>query len=311
MAIFQNQDGGPVRLHKPVITIGTFDGVHLGHRRIFEEVISETGRIGGESMVITFEPHPRQVLQPQDQIKILTPLPDKLDLIQTAGIQHVSVTAFTHDFSQLSADEYVEKYLVAQFQPACIVIGYDHHFGHDRAGNIELLRQYSEKYGFSVHEIPAELIRDAAISSTRIRKAISSGDVNSATQMLGRPYALRGRVVAGDKIGRTIGFPTANIEALDPAQLVPGQGVYAVRILLDGNSYGAMLSIGTRPTITDSGKQTIEACLFEFSEDIYDRELQVQFVQYMREELKFDGLEALKEAIRQDEIVARGILAAH
>lgn len=308
MPILQNHDGTPVRLHKPVLTIGTFDGVHLGHRRIFEEVIAEAGRIGGESMVITFEPHPRLVLQPQEPVKILTPLPDKLELIQASGIQHVSVTAFTQDFSRMSAAEYVEEYLLAQFQPACIVIGYDHHFGHDRTGNIELLRKYSEQYGFSIHEIPAELIRDAAISSTRIRKAIGGGDVVAAAQMLGRPYSLRGRVVAGDRIGRTIGFPTANIEATDSSQLIPGQGVYAVRILIDGNSYGAMLSIGTRPTVTDSGVQTIEACLFDFSDDIYDRELQVQFIQYMREELKFDGLEALKEAIKQDEVVARGIL---
>ena len=308
MAIYYPADASRLELRKPVLTIGTFDGVHLGHRIILDEVNRHAAAIGGESMVITFEPHPRQVLQPEDSVQILTPLADKLALITEAGIQHVAVTPFTKEFSQLSAAAYVEEFLVQKFHPECIVIGYDHHFGHDRAGNIAMLRAYGPKLGFSVHEIPAHMVRDAAISSTRIRTSLLAGEVVSATQMLGRPYALRGTVVKGEQLGRTLGYPTANIRPLSDVQLIPAQGVYAVKVSVDGTDFGGMLSIGTRPTVSITGSVSIEVFLFDFSQDIYGQEIAVHFIQRMRDELKFESLDALVEALKQDEIDARGIL---
>jgi riboflavin kinase/FMN adenylyltransferase len=308
MAIYYPGRSPRPRLHKPVITIGTFDGVHLGHRLILEDVMRHAAAIGGESMVITFEPHPRQVLQPQSAIQILTPLPDKLDLIMEAGIQHVAVTPFTVEFSELSATAYIEDFLVKEFHPAAIVIGYDHHFGHDRRGNIALLRKYSKALCYEVHEIPAHMISDAAISSTRIRQALQSGEVRAAVEMLGRPYPLRGTVVGGEKLGRTLGYPTINVQPLYADQLIPAQGVYAARISVEGVSYGAMLSIGTRPTVSSEGKVTIEAFLFDFDREIYGQEVALQFIQRMRDELKFDSLDTLKDALRQDERDARMIL---
>jgi len=311
MAIYYPGDAPQHHLRKPVVTIGTFDGVHLGHRLILEEVKRHAAAIGGESMVITFEPHPRQVLQARDAVKILTPLADKLSLITEAGIQHVAVTPFTKDFSQLSATAYVEDFLVKEFNPAAIVIGYDHRFGHDRCGDIALLRQYSKAHNYEVHEIPAHMVRDAAISSTRIRQALISGDVDIAAQMLGRPYSLCGQVVSGQQLGRTLGYPTANVQPLAADQLIPAQGVYAVRVAVGGELYGAMLSIGTRPTVTDSDSVSIEVYIFDFDRDIYGQEVIVQFIQRMRDELKFDSLDTLKDAIKQDEVDARRILSAN
>ncbi len=292
----------------PVLTIGTFDGVHLGHRVILDEVKRHAAAIGGKSTVITFEPHPRQVLQPDAHIQILTPLTEKLRLLHNAGMEDVSVTPFTREFARLSAEEYVEEFLVKRFQPAAIVVGYDHHFGHDRRGGMQLLETYGQRFGFAVHEIPAHMIDNAAISSTKIRKALLDGDMDGAAHMLGRPYTLTGTVVHGQKLGRTLGYPTANIQPLSAEQLIPKGGIYAVRVMADGRSYGAMLSIGTRPTVASDGAVSIEAYLFRFSGDLYGAEVAVQFIRRTRDELKFDGLEALKDALRRDEAEVRGIL---
>lgn len=291
-----------------VITIGTFDGVHLGHRTIFDELMQHAEALGGESVVVTFEPHPRQVLQPEARIDILTPLEDKLSLIHKAGIERVAVTPFTQAFAQLSAEDYVRDFLVAQFHPAAIVIGYDHHFGHDRQGNIALLQKLGSSLGFEVHEIPARMIADAAVSSTKIRAALLNGDVRDAAAMLGRTYSVAGVVVHGEKLGRTLGYPTANIAPQDLAQLIPAQGIYAVRVRVGENIFPAMLSIGTRPTVSNTGNVSIEAYLFDFDKDIYDEAVSVEFVQRTRDELKFDSLDALKDALKADELEVRRIL---
>lgn len=297
--------------NKPaVITIGTFDGVHLGHRAILDELNRHAASLGGESVVVTFEPHPRQVLQPEVQIQVLTPLEDKLKLLYDAGVGRVAVTPFTESFARLSAEDYVRNFLADRFKPAAIVIGYDHHFGHDRRGNIALLKSLSEQHGFSVHEIPAQMIADAAVSSTKIRNALLNGDAAPASQMLGRPYSVTGIVVHGQKLGRTIGYPTANILPKYKAQLIPAQGIYAVNVVVDGRSYPSMLSIGTRPTVSTDGSVSIEAYLFDFNEDIYDKEVSVEFIQHMRDELKFDSLDELKDALQADERHARAILGA-
>jgi riboflavin kinase/FMN adenylyltransferase len=294
---------------RPVITIGTFDGVHLGHQAILDEVKKYAAEVGSDSMVITFEPHPRQVLQPGGDLKILTPLEDKLQLILDSGINHVTVAPFTTEFAQMSAETYIKDFLVRDFMPAAIVIGYDHRFGQDRSGDITAMEKAGETFGFPVQQIPAHLISDAAISSTRIRKALQAGEVGAAGKMLGRNYALRGSVVKGDQLGRTLGYPTANISAGHPDQLVPANGVYAVAVIHERQRFGGMLSIGVRPTINDAAIRSIEVYIFDFDKEIYDEQIELQFVEYMRPELKFNGLEALIDALKQDELDAREILA--
>jgi riboflavin kinase/FMN adenylyltransferase len=291
-----------------VLTIGTFDGVHLGHRTILDELKRHAAALEGESVVVTFEPHPRQVLQPDVPIRILTPLEDKLDLLHEAGVERVAVIPFTREFAQLSAEDYVRHFLVEQFHPAAVVIGYDHRFGHDRRGDMALLETLGKQQGFTVYEIPPKMIADATVSSTKIRNALLAGDVTLAAEMLGRNYCITGTVVHGEKLGRQLGYPTANIAPKHEAQLIPAQGIYAVYVSVHGNTYPAMLSIGTRPTINDAGMLSIEAYLFDFDQDIYDAAVAVRFVRRMRDELKFDSLDALKEALKEDERVARNIL---
>lgn len=285
----------------PVITIGSFDGVHLGHLAILNELNHCAQMLNGEAMVITFEPHPRSVLRPDQPMMLLTPLEDKLGLLKDAGVSKVIVTPFTTEFAQLSAEDYVRHYLVAQFHPAAIVVGYDHRFGHDRRGDMNLLRNMAPELGFEVHEISARIIDDAAVSSTKIRTALSEGDVQRASDMLGRNYSIHGTVVHGDKLGRQLGYPTANIAPLHTQQLVPAMGIYAALVTVGGKEYPAMASIGTRPTVSDAGRISIEAHLFDFDADIYEQDLRIAFVARLRDELKFETTQALQEALREDE----------
>jgi len=303
MAVYFNTEHLPA-FTNPVITIGTFDGVHHGHRQILEEVVDYARSIGGESIVITFEPHPRKLLFPDRPIKLLTPLKQKLELITGSGIEHIVVVPFSREFSELSARQYVGEFLVGKFRPKCIIIGYDHHFGHDRTGNIGLLRQLQADFGYEVREIPAQLIDEAAVSSTKIRNAIAEGKVEEAAHMLGRSYGIAGKVVEGAKLGRTIGYPTANIEPLDAEQILPGKGIYAARVNFRGNIYDAMLSIGYNPTVTDKKELKIEVHIFSFSESIYGEELEIFFIRYLRTEEKFDSLDALKEQLHKDKEAA-------
>lgn len=307
MAIFYDTNSLP-QFNKPSITIGTFDGVHLGHKTILKELSRHAREAGGESVVITFEPHPRKLLFPQQSLKLITPLQDKLQLISDAGIQHIVVVPFTRDFADMPARDYVEHFLVAKFQPGRIVIGYDHHFGHDRTGNIQLLRQLQQEFGYQVFEIPAQLIDEAAVSSTKIRNALTEGMVADAAQMLGRNYCLKGTVIKGKSLGRTIGYPTANIQPSDADQLVPSNGIYAVQVKWKERSMGGMLSIGFNPTVTDEGVRHIEVNIFDFDEDLYGELLEISFVQWLRSEEKFPSLEALKAQLAEDERRSREIL---
>lgn len=308
MAIYNSTDRLPV-FNKAVITIGTFDGVHMGHRTILEEVVKHASEIGGESILITFEPHPRKLLFPDKPIEIITPLKDKLDLITEIGIQHIVVVPFTHEFAALSATEYVKQFLVEKFHPASIVIGYDHHFGNDRKGNIELLNELKGEFGFEVVEIDAQLIENAAVSSTKIRNAVKSGDVRFASEMLNRDYSIKGIVVEGAKLGNTIGYPTANIKPLDAEQIVPENGVYAVRVNINDTTYNGMLNIGIKPTISDTNTRSIEVNIFDFSENIYNKEIEVSFAARIRDEQKFENIEALKQQLANDKVEAEKILA--
>ncbi len=300
MAIFHGTDHLP-GFRNAVVTIGTFDGVHHGHRRILQEVVRHAEQVAGESIVITFEPHPRKLLYPEQSLKLITPIEQKLQLIAETGVEHIVVAPFTKAFSALSAKEYIEKFVVHHFHPESIIIGYDHHFGHDRTGNIALLKDMEQVYGYRVYEIPAQLIDEATVSSTKIRNALLEGRVADATQMLDRPYSLRGTVEQGNQLGRTIGYPTANIQPSDFDQLIPAVGIYAVRIRWKEKLYPAMLSIGYRPTVTEDGKLCIEAHLFEFNENLYGETLDIVFVEWLRHEEKYPSLEALKEQLHKDQ----------
>ncbi|PQJ08892.1 riboflavin biosynthesis protein RibF [Flavipsychrobacter stenotrophus] len=309
MAVFHNIDNLP-SFNNAVLTIGTFDGVHQGHRVILKEVVVHAAKVGGESVLITFDPHPRKLLFPDQPLGIITPLEEKERLLHEAGIAHIIVVPFTQEFAHLSAREYVEEFLVGKFKPHSIVIGYDHHFGHDRKGNIDMLKEYAPVYNYQMIEIPAQLIEAAAVSSTRIRNAIKEGRVEDAAHMLARDYSLKGTVVHGNKLGRTIGYPTANLQLLDNEQIMPAIGVYAIRARYKGVLYGAMMSIGYNPTVTDKKEVRIEANLFDFDMDIYGDELEIIFVKRLRNEQKFDSLEALVEQIHQDKRDTLEVLGA-
>lgn len=291
-------------IKKPIVTIGTFDGVHHGHRAILSEVVAHARAVGGESILLTFEPHPRKVLFPNEPLGIITPLQSKLQLIAETGIEHIVVVPFTREFAALSANDYIQQFLVEPLNPHSIVIGYDHHFGNDRKGNIELLKQYAPAYNMEIVEIPAQLIQQAAVSSTRIRKTLIAGHINEANAMLGREYKLLGRVVHGNKLGRTLGYPTANIQPSDTDQVIPGIGVYAVRVGYSGSTYGGMMSIGINPTVTSTTNVKLEVNIFSFDADVYDRELEISFVKRLRDEQKFNSLEALIAQLHQDKVDA-------
>ena len=299
MAIYTSIDHLPA-FTKAVLTVGTFDGVHTGHRAILQQVVSHAEETGGESVLLTFEPHPRKLLFPDQPLGIITPLDEKLQLITAAGIDHIVVVPFTPAFAALSAQEYITGFLVGRFHPAGIVIGYDHRFGHDRAGNIDLLKQYATAGNYTITEIPAQLIDEAAVSSTKIRNAVEEGRVQDAAHMLGRNYTLAGNVVHGNKLGRTLGYPTANLQPHSPEQIIPANGIYAIHATHAGATYKGMLSIGYNPTVTDRKELRIEANLFDFDKDIYGDALELSFTRKLRDEQKFNSLEELTAQIDKD-----------
>lgn len=307
MGVFYSTERLP-KFKNAVITIGTFDGVHLGHQKILKTVIDEAHKVQGESIVITFYPHPRKLLFPQQPISILTPLEEKISLLTAIGIDHILIVPFTIEFSKLSARQYVKEFLVEKFHPHTIVIGYDHHFGSDRKGNIHLLEQLQQTYAFQLIEIPEQLIDEAGISSTKIRKSLQGGAVSDAAMMMGRNYRLKGEVIRGNQLGRTIGYPTANLKLNDAEQLMPALGIYCVQVVYEKKHYGGMLSMGYNPTVTQEKTIKIEVNIFDFDKEIYGETLELVFVEKMRDEQKFDSLEALKEQLKQDEIKAKQIL---
>lgn len=309
MKVYKGTDQLP-DFHNAVLTIGTFDGVHEGHKTILNSVVQYARSIGGESVLITFDPHPRKLIFPDQPLKLLHTLDEKLELIRASGIDAVVVVPFTRSFSQMSAREYIEHFLVGRFHPAAIIIGYDHHFGNDRSGDISMLRDVAAQYDFEVTEIPVQLVDAAAVSSTQIRHALNQGRMGDAAHMLGQYYSLGGHVVRGAQLGRTIGYPTANILPDNQDKLVPPIGVYAVLAQPEGDkAYPAMMSIGYNPTVTDDRSVKLEVHLFDFNEDLYGRRLDIRFVQRLRDEEHFPSLEALTDQIRQDEVDSRVILA--
>lgn len=282
-----------------VVTSGMFDGVHLGHRKIIARLKDVCQACQGESVVITFWPHPRMVVGDGRDLKLLSTLSEKTELFEQLGVQHLLILPFTRAFSELTSDEFIRSILVDGIGTKKLVIGYDHRFGRNREGSFEFLSAHSGDYGFDVEEIASEDIDDMAISSSRIRKELLSGDVQEANHLLGYAYPVSGTVVKGDQIGRTIGFPTANLLVEEGYKLIPQDGVYAIKAEHAGNTYQGMLSIGMRPTV-EGKHRTIEANLFDFDKEIYGEHLTIRFCKYLRAEEKFRDLQELTDYIQKD-----------
>jgi len=297
-------------VEKPVITIGTFDGVHLGHQVVLSRLKEFAAKYKGESVVFTFYPHPRLVISPDEEnLRLLTTREEKIQLFAESGIEHLIIYPFTREFSLLSYSEFVKQILVDQINIHCLVVGYDHKFGKNREGGFEYLKKCADKYGFKTEKLDALLIDDINVSSTKIRRALQKGEIKNANKYLGYRYTLHGTVVKGQRIGRKMGFPTANVASSDVHKLIPGYGVYAVKILLNGNNYLGMLNIGSRPTFnSNADHRSIEVNIFDFDGDIYNQEITLIFVGKIREEKKFSGVEALVEQLKKDKLDALQIL---
>ncbi len=290
---------------KAVITTGSFDGVHVGHAKIIFQLINEAKRIGGTPVLITFYPHPKQIVQIKDKPLFVINTPEeKYELLQKLGIENIVVVPFDKQFSELTAKEYIEDFLVKNFHPSLIVVGYDHRFGNNREGNFQLLEDEGRSNNYEVIEIPEHILKDITISSTKIRNAITCGDINTAAAYLGYQYFFTGKVIEGNKLGRTIGYPTANLSIENENKLIPSDGVYAVDITLKASMYKGMMNIGKRPSV-DGKMRTIEVNIFDFNEAIYGEEIKITLKNLIRNEIKFKGLEALKTQLAKDKEVAR------
>jgi riboflavin kinase/FMN adenylyltransferase len=293
-------------IKNPVVTIGTFDGVHLGHQKIIEQLNFEADKIGGESVLLTFEPHPRIVLYPENHgVKLIQTRDEKFQVLENFNLKNVVLIPFTKEFSELSAIEFVEQILVSNLKAKKVVIGYDHQFGRNREGNIQFLKSVSEKYGFEVIEISAKSIDEINISSTKVRDSLLRGDVETAKLFLSRSYEISGTVVKGNQLGRTIGFPTANVLVNSNLKLIPANGVYAVRVKIAGAKHFGVMNIGNKPTVNSNNHRSIEVHIFDFDKDVYGQPITVFFDNYLRNEQKFANLVELKKAIAHDEAVCR------
>lgn len=291
-----------------VLTIGTFDGVHLGHQKIVERVVTTARQEGLLATVFTFFPHPRMVVQHDKGLKLIHTLEEKKQLLQQLGVDLLVVQPFNEAFAQLTAEEFVSTILVEHLNVKKVIIGYDHRFGRNRTANIDDMRLFGKKYGFAVEEISVQEVDEVSVSSTKIREALNKGDVTTAEHYLGTPYSLTGRVVHGLKLGRTLGYPTANIQVTEEYKLIPKDGVYAVYSYIDGRKVYGMMSIGKNPTIEGKGS-SIEVYFFDFNGDLYDQKLTIEFVQYLREEQKFATIDLLKKQLQDDETAARKAIA--
>jgi riboflavin kinase/FMN adenylyltransferase len=306
-----------------VVTIGTFDGVHTGHLQIINQLKEEAKSVNGESVIITFDPHPRMIISSdKKEIKLLNTLDEKIELLSKQNIDHLVIIPFTKQFAEQTPEEYIKGFLVKNFHPHTIIIGYDHHFGKDRKGNYKLLEAFARQFNYHVKEIPEHVLNQVIISSTKIRDAILNTDIETANDFLGFDYFFEGEVVEGNKIGRTIGWPTANLKINNGNKLVPGDGIYAVKVsivnaqsamdneqwTMNNEKLKGMMSIGFRPTIANSAR-TIEVNIFDFDENIYGKTIRVFVKRFLREEKKFSGLEELTNAIAMDKVEAMKCLS--
>jgi riboflavin kinase / FMN adenylyltransferase len=293
-----------------VITIGTFDGVHMGHRQIINKLNAHAQAINGETVIVTFHPHPRKVVSsPILGIRLINTMDEKIELLTALGINHLVVVPFTDAFANQSADEYVKNFLVEKFKPHTIIIGYDHRFGRDRLGDYRLLERKAKEFSYELKEIPKHILDDISISSTNIREAILHNDISTAHKLLGYEFFFSGVVVHGDKLGRKLGYPTANLQVTDPEKITPGNGIYAVYVQTQGSSQKlkGMMSIGFRPTV-DGKKRVIEVNIFDFDKEIYGETIKVFVKKYLRDEIKFDSLDALVKQIDNDKVQSLTVL---
>lgn len=307
MKIYDGIENFP-KLRFPVVTSGTFDGVHIGHQKILSRVTELARSKNGESVLITFWPHPRFVLQQGDvAIKLLSTFEEKASYLKKSGLDYLIKIPFTRKFSQLSSEAFIQSILVETIGTKKLVIGYDHRFGKNREGSFDYLKENEAKYGFEVEEIPKQEIEDVGVSSTKIRKALEEGEIQTANEYLGRTYSLSGKVTKGQQLGRILGFPTANITVSEDYKLVPGDGVYAVEVMHKSHLYKGMLNIGYRPTV-DGHTKIIEVNIFDFAGDLYGQTLRIFFIERIRKEEKFNNLDALKAQLALDKEKAVNIL---
>jgi riboflavin kinase/FMN adenylyltransferase len=321
MQVYRNPANLP-SFNKAVITIGTFDGVHTGHQQIIQQLIKEADAIGGETLIITFDPHPRKIINGRhEEIRLINTLDEKIELLARNGIDHLVIIPFTAAFSQMTAEEYIRDFLIEKFHPHTIIIGYDHRFGKGRTGDYHLMEEMSPLYHYRLCEIPVHVLNAISVSSTRIRKAITGSEIDIANRLLGYSFFFEGKIVEGDKLGHSIGYPTANLLTGDPEKIIPGDGVYAVHtsivknistehsflIPIRAEKYRGMMNIGFRPTV-GGNKHMIEVNIFEFNQSIYGQILRVYVESWMRPEIKFKGLSELKAQLEKDGIQARQIL---
>lgn len=295
---------------KPVVTIGTFDGLHKGHQMVISQLKQLAKSIGGESVIFTFYPHPRIVTSPNEtSLRLITTKDEKIKRFEKLGIDHLIIYPFNKAFSELSYAEFVETILVEKIGTNCLVVGYDHRFGKNREGGYEYLKKCAEKFNFEVKKTDALLVDIENVSSTRIREALEKGEITKTNHYLGYNFTLHGKVVNGKQLGRKLGFPTANIEASDKHKIIPGYGVYAVNVEIGDSKYKGMLNIGMRPTFNNNAdNRSIEVNIFNFAEDIYGKEITLSFVDKIRDEKKFDGVEGLVNQLKEDKKAANKIL---
>jgi len=290
-----------------VVTIGTFDGVHLGHQKIIQRLLESAQNENLTSVVLTFFPHPRMVLQKDTQIQLINTIDERKTLLDHLGLDHLIIHPFTREFSRLNAEVFVEEILVKQLQVKKVIIGYDHRFGRNRSADINDLKTYGKHYGFEVEEISKQELEDVAISSTKVRKALEAGAIEKANSYLGQPIMLTGTVITGKKLGRTLGYPTANLEIKENYKLIPANGVYVVSAIIKNTTVYGMMNIGTNPTVGGTAR-TIETYFFNFKGDLYGSQLQIRLHKRLRDEKKFDALSTLIEAMQQDEKEAKAYI---
>ncbi len=292
---------------KTFVTIGTFDGVHFGHQKILEKLVSEAKKAGKKSVLLTFFPHPRMVLQKDATIELINTIEERSKLLEKTGLDYLIIHPFSRDFSKTTALEFVKDILVGTFNISKLIIGYDHHFGKNREGNIEQLTEYSHLYGFTVEEIPAQDVNDVSVSSTKIRNALAAGNLKNANNYLGYHFMLGGTVINGKQLGGQIGYPTANIDIKENYKLIPKTGVYVVQSSIENKTVFGMMNIGNRPTV--NGKhQTIEVHFFDFNQDLYGKNLTVELLYFLREEHKFDAVDSLVLQLKEDKNTAQKYL---
>lgn len=298
-----------IKTPNTIVTIGTFDGVHLGHQAILKDMVRTAKEIGGETVVITFYPHPRQVINiDSSNLRFINTQEEKLKHLEDIGIDNVIVVNFTKEFSRISSETFISDYIVKNIAPVKMIIGYDHHFGKNRMGDFNLLYDMKKKYGFDLQRVAAQDVENIAVSSTKIRHSLKQGDIEHANVLLGYMFSYIGKVISGNMIGREIGYRTANLDINRVYRLIEMPGVYATYVDYEGKVYKSMTYIGKKPTVNNDDIENIEVHIFDFNEDIYDKEIKVRFVSKIRDERKFENLDALRKQIELDELKIKEIL---